>query len=188
MRATRVLAAVALLAGAGVARAELTSGPPVGESVGMLEVTKVAGDPNDQIANGTKLCLRCRIGSKPAVMVFARTTDDRFALLVKRVEQEVAEHQDVKLMGVVNMIGGDAESLEKSAADFVAKHDLKRIAFVVPEDAENGPAAFNIAPDAAVTVICCREGKVRATHAFAKDGLTDDAIGKVVASASALVK
>ena len=188
MRATRVLAAAAMLAGAVAARADLTSGPQVGERVGMIEVTKVAGTPSDQIANGTKLCLRCRSSNKPAIMVFARNADEKLAELLKKVDAEVAKHEDVKMMSFVNMIGADAESLTKSAVDFVAKHDLKRTMFVVPDDTDNGPDSFHIAPDAAVTVICYREGTVKANHAFPKDGLTDETISSVIASAAALVK
>jgi len=91
-------------------------------------------------------------------------------------------------MSFVNMIGADAESLKKAAADFVAQHDIQRVAFVVPDDAEHGPPDFNIAPDADITVICYREGKVQANHAFPKGGLTDDKIDAVVAASCALVE
>ena len=71
-------------------------------------------------------------------------------------------------MSFVNMIGTDAESLKKAAAEFVAKHGIKRVAFVVPEDAKDGPENFKIAPDADLTVVCYKEGKVKANHAFAE--------------------
>ena len=85
------------------------------------------------------------------------------------------------------MIGTDAESLKKAAADFAAKHDIKRIAFVVPDHAENGPADFKIAPDADLTVVCYKGGEVKANHAFAKGGLSDDKIDAVVEASCNLV-
>jgi hypothetical protein len=188
MRAVRFLAATILFAGAVTARAEVTSGPQVGERVGAFTVTKVAGNPGDGIEDGKHLCYRCKTGGKPVVMVFARTADEKLATLLKKVEEEVEEHEDEKMMSFVNMIGSDAESLKKAAADFVAKHDLKRIAFVVPDDVEQGPPDFKIAPDADVTVICYREGKVQSNHAFPKGGLTDDTIDAVVAASCALVE
>jgi hypothetical protein len=188
MRCARVLAAVAVFAGAVVARAEMTSGPQVGERVGAFTVTKVAGNAADGIADGQHLCYRCKTGGKPVVMIFARSADEKLAKLLKKVEEEVAEHEDDKMMSFVNMIGADAESLKKAAADFVAKHDLKRIAFVVPDDVQHGPPDFKIAPDADVTVICYRDGKVQANHAFPKDGLTDDTIKAVVSASCALVE
>jgi len=188
MRTTRFLAAMVVLAAAVVARAEVTSGPQVGDRVGAFTVTKVTGNAADGIADGQHLCYRCKTGAKPVVMVFARTADEKLAKLLKKVEEEVAEHEDKKMISFVNMIGSDAESLKKASADFVAKHDLKKIAFVVPDDAQHGPPDFKIAPDADVTVICYREGKVQANHAFPKGGLTDDKIDAVVAASCKLVE
>lgn len=191
MHAVRFLAVAMMaivIAGVAVARAEVTSGPPVGERVGAFQVTKVAGNAADGWDPGQHGCYRCKTGGKPVVMVFARTADEKLATLLKKVEEEVEEHEDEKMMSFVNMIGGDAESLKQAAADFAAKHDFKRIAFVVPDDAEHGPPDFKIAPDADVTVICYREGKVQANHAFPKGGLTDDTIDAVVKASCALVE
>ena len=49
------------------------------------------------------------------------------------------------------MIGSDAETLKKASADFVAKHGIKRLAFVVPEDTKDGPPDLKISPDADLT-------------------------------------
>lgn len=170
------------------ASAEVTSGPQVGDSVGAFTVLKVAGNPDDGFPVGKSGCYRCKTGSKPVVMVFARSADEKLAKLLKKIEEEVEEHQDEKLMSFVNMIGADSESLKKATEEFASKHGLKRIAFVVPEDAKDGPADFNIAPDADVTVVCYREGKVKANHAFAKGGLSDDKIDAVVKASCALVE
>jgi len=121
-------------------------------------------------------------------MVFARTADEKLAKLVKQIEEEVEEHQSEKLTSFVNMIGTDTDSLKKAAADFVKKHDIKRVAFVVPEDVKNGPPEFKIAPDADVTVVCYREGQVKANHAFSKGGLSDDVIKQVVEASCKLVE
>jgi hypothetical protein len=174
--------------GAVVAVAEVTSGPQVGETVGAFTVTKVTGNPDDGVAEGRNLCYRCKMGGRPVVMVFARSADEKLAKLLKKIEEEVEEHQDEKLMSFVNMIGADAESLKKATEEFAAKHGITRIAFVVPEDAKDGPADFNIAPDADVTVVCYKEGKVKANHAFAKGGLSDDKIDAVVEASCALVE
>ena len=170
------------------AAAEVTSGPQVGDSVGAFTVLKVAGNPDDGFPVGKSGCYRCKTGSKPVVMVFARSADEKLAKLLKKIEEEVEEHQAQKLTSFVNMIGADAESLKKATEEFAAKHGSKRIAFVVPEDAKDGPADFKIAPDADVTVVCYKEGKVKANHAFAKGGLSDDKIDAVVEASCALVE
>jgi hypothetical protein len=171
-----------------VASAEVTSGPQVGDRVGAFTVTKVAGNPDDGVTDGKNLCYRCRTGNKPVVMVFARTADAKLAKLVKKIDEEVEEHADDKLTSFVNMIGSDAESLKKAAAEFVTKHEIKRVAFVVPDDTQNGPPDFKIAPDADVTVVCYKEGKVVANHAFAAGGLTDEKVDAVAKASCALVE
>jgi hypothetical protein len=185
----RFACAVAVVVfGAAAAMAEMTSGPQAGEKVGAFTVTKVAGNPDDGVADGRNLCYRCKMGQRPVVMVFARSADEKLAKLLKKIEEEVEEHQDEKLSSFVNMIGTDAESLKKAAADFVAKHGLKRIAFVVPDETKDGPPDLKIAPDADVTVICYKEGTVQANHAFTKGGLSDDKIDAVVSASCKLVE
>lgn len=171
-----------------IVSAEVTSGPQVGDSVGAFTVTKVTGNPDDGVEDGKTLCYRCRMKDRPVVMVFARTADDTFAKFLKKLEGELEEHSDDQLVAFVNMIGPDAEGLKKAAADFVAKHGLKRIAFVVPTDAENGPDNLKISPDADLTVVCYRAGTVKANHAFAKGGLTDAKIDAIVAASCDLVE
>ena len=185
MRMACAVAAVVL--GAAVATAEVTSGPQVGETVGAFTVTKVTGNPDDGVADGRNLCYRCKMGQRPVVMVFARSADEKLAKLLKKIEEEVEEHQAEKLSSFVNMIGTDAESLKKAAADFVAKHEIKRVAFVIPEDVENGPPDFKIAPEADVTVVCYKGGEVKANHAFAKGGLSDEKVDAVVEASCKLV-
>jgi hypothetical protein len=170
-----------------VAFAELKSGPQVGEGVDAYTVTKIAGNAEDGITDGQHLCYRCKTGSRPVVMVFARSADEKLAKMLKKIEEEVEEHQADKLTAFVNMIGADAESLKKASADFVAKHGIKRIAFVVPDEPKNGPSNYNLSPEADLTVICYKGGMVKANHAFAKGGLTDEKIEAVVEASCDLV-
>ncbi|NBS33709.1 MAG: hypothetical protein EBS83_13140, partial [Planctomycetia bacterium] len=78
--------------------------------------------------------------------------------------------------------------LKVAAAKFVKDNGIERVAFVVPEDAENGPGNLNIAPDADLTVVCYKGGKVEASHAFKKGELNDDTIGAVVEASCSLVE
>jgi hypothetical protein len=175
-----VAAITMMVAAAAVASAEVTSGPQVGERVGAFTVTKVTGNPDDGVVDGKKLCYRCKMGQRPVVMVFARSADEKLAKFLKELEEEIEEHADTKLSAFVNMIGADEAALTQAAADFVAKHDIKRVAFVIPEDVQNGPEDLKISPDADVTVVCYKEGKVQANHAFAAGGLSDERIEAIV--------
>ena len=187
MRCASVMAVALVLGASCLVQAEVTSGPQVGDSVGAFTVTKVTGNADDGVDDGKSLCYRCKMGQRPVVMVFARSADEKLAKLLKKIEEEVEEHQSEKLTSFVNMIGADAEALKKASADFVSKHGLKRIAFVVPEDTQHGPPDFKIAPDADVTVVCYKGGTVKANHAFAKGALTDEKIKAVVDASCSLV-
>ncbi len=188
MRSVCAMAAAIVLVGAVVASAEVTSGPQVGDSVGAFTVLKVAGNPDDGFPVGRSGCYRCKTGSKPVVMVFARTGNESLAKLLKKIEEEVEEHQAEKLMSFVNMLGTDADSVRKATEEFAAKNGFKRIAFVVPEDAKDGPADFKIAPDADVTVVCYKGGMVVANHAFAAGQMSDEKIDAVVEASCKLVE
>jgi len=172
----------------GTASAEVTSGYQVGETVGAMTVTKVTGNSLDGIPDGQSLCYRCKMGSRPVVMVFARTADEKLAKLLKLLDEEIEEHQDAKLSSFVNMLGTDADSLKKDATEFVKLHGLERIAFVVPDDSANGPAAYKIAPDADVTVVCFKGGKVTANYAVAKGQLSEEKIDAIVDSACSMAE
>ncbi|MEI6255339.1 MAG: hypothetical protein WCQ77_01710 [Planctomycetota bacterium] len=180
------IAAVTMMAE--TASAEMTSGPQVGDSVGAMTVTKVTGNALDGVPDGKTLCYRCKMGSRPVVMVFSRTADDKLAKLLKKLDEEIEEHVDAKLTGFVNMLGADAEATKKDAAEFVKANGIERIAFVVPEESANGPADYKIAPDADLTVVCFRGGKVKANHVFAKGALSDEKIDAIVESACSMTE
>lgn len=189
MRFTHALAFVVASAFgfASAGAADITSGPQVGDAVGAFTVTKVTGNPDDGVDDGKTLCYRCKMGKRPVVMIFARTADAKLAKLCEKIEEEIVEHEDAKLTAFVNLLGSDAEALKKSAADLVTKHEIKKVAFVVPEDSANGPADFKLAPEADVTVICYKEGVVTANHALAKDALCCEVIDAIVEDSCALV-
>ena len=188
MRAACAMAVALAFGVAVVASAEVTRGPAVGDMVGAFTVTKVTGNPDDNISDGQHLCYRCKTGNKPVVMIFARSADEQLAKLLKELDEELDEHKEDKLTGFVNMIGADADTLKKASAEFVAKHGIKRIAFVVPEDTKDGPPDFKIASDADVTIVCYKSGTVVANHAFAAGQLSDDKIKAIVAASCKLVE
>lgn len=189
MRKLQTLAlAIAMVLGATIAIAEdIKSGPQVGDAVGAFTVTKVTGNPDDGVEDGKTLCYRCKMGKRPVVMIFARTADAKLAKLCEKIEEEIVEHEDSKLTAFVNLLGSDAEALKKSGADLVTKHEIKKVAFVVPEDSANGPPDFKLAPEADVTVICYKEGVVTANHALPKDALCCEVIDAIVEDSCELV-
>ena len=187
-RLTAGIAAIALVSTASYCMADLVSGPQPGDGVGAFTVTKAAGNPSDGVEDGKQLCYRCRMGSRPVVMIFARTADQSLAKLVNELEGEIKEHADAKLCSFVNMIGGDSDSLKNAATKFVNDNGIQNVAFVVPEDSQNGPDNLKIAPEADLTVVCYKSSKVVSSHALKKGELDDGKIDTIVEAACGLVE
>ena len=188
MRKLAILGIVAAMAASMAVAEELKSGLQPGDSVGAFTVEKVAGNPSDNVEVGKNLCYRCMLGSKPVVMVFARKPDKALASLIKELDAKLPKHQDKKLSSFVNIIGSkDADALKASAKEFGEKQKPEHIAIVVPDESENGPKEFGISPDAEVTVIIYREGKVAANHAFAPGKLDAKGIASVIADTATIL-
>ena len=187
-RLTAGTAAIALLFTASYCIADLVSCPQPGDGVGAFTVTKAAGNPSDGVEDGKRLCYRCRMGSRPVVMIFARTADQPLAKLVNELEGEIKEHADAELCSFVNMIGGDSDSLKNTATKFVKDNCIQNVAFVVPEDSQNGPDNLKISPEADLTVVCYKSSKVVSSHALKKGELDDGKINTIVEAACGLVE
>ncbi|MCG8586451.1 MAG: hypothetical protein MI757_17215 [Pirellulales bacterium] len=156
-----------------VAQAEVKSGPQAGESVGAFTVEKIAGNANDGVADGKKLCYRCKMGNKPVVAVFSRSTDPSVATLMKKLDAVSAKNADKGFVAYVNLLGDNPEALKKDAKSLVEKSGTKHIAVVVPKDHKTGPANHKLSDKADVTVVIYKKGKVAVNHAVA--GKLDDA-------------
>jgi hypothetical protein len=190
MKASVILGfAALLLAGITAVRAaELKSGLQPGDLVGAFDVEKCGGAVNDGKEVGANFCYRCMLGKKPVVMVFARKADNSLAKLVKELDKHVAKNADQKLSSFVNLLGKDQAELKSVAKDFAAKNQVENVALVVPQDNENGPAEFNINPDAEVTVTIYRDGKVAASHAVGPGGLSESEIKSILADTGKILK
>lgn len=173
---------LALFLMSGVATAEeIKSGLQEGDYVPAFHVTKAGGAEEDGKPEGWTGCYRCSLGNKPVVMVFARSTDDNLAKLVKQIDDTVAANADKKMASFVNIIGKDADKAAESAKTFAKKHGFKNVAICVAKDLPNGPEGFSIAPQADVTVMTYVKGQVKDNKTFAEGKLDDTGIAAVVA-------
>jgi hypothetical protein len=190
MKAVRTFGlAFAVLAIAGIVRAgELKSGPQVGEDVGAFEVTKVAGAPNDDVPAGEELCYRCKLGNRPVVMVFARKSDEQLANLVKELDKVVAKNTDKKMGSFVNLLGDDMAALKSEAKKLAEKSKPENVAVVIPADHKEGPSNYSINPDADVTVLIYKGGKVEANHALPTGKLSKTEVAKIIEDTSKILK
>lgn len=184
-----MVVAVAMLAAPAISQAaELKSGIQKGKHINAFDVVKCAGSEDDGVKIGSELCYRCKYGSRPMVMVFARTSDEKLASFVKELDKAVKEHSDDELKAFVNLIGDNRDSLETDAKEFGKKNEVENVPIVVPVEYENGPEDYGISPDADVTVMLAVDGKVSANFALAKDKLDDEAIKEILKEVPDLVK
>jgi hypothetical protein len=188
MRALTLGLALALVAASTLTAAELKSGLQEGDLVPAFDVEKCGGAVNDGKEVGSNFCYRCMLGNKPVVMVFARKTDAKLAALAKELNAHVENNADQKLSSFINVLGKDPAAAKTAAKEFAAKNNLDNVALVVPDDAENGPEGYKINPEAEVTVLIYRNGKVAANHAVAEGGLTDKQIKSIIADTSKILK
>lgn len=121
-------------------------------------------------------------------MIFARESDAGLAGLVKQLDALAIKHAGQKLAAFVNFIGPDSETLQADAKNFARKHQIEHVAVVVPVDHKNGPAAFQVSPDAATTVMIYRNQQVTAAHGVAAGGLTEAKIRQIIADTTKMLE
>ena len=183
-----MVALSAVMAFSGLVQAEdLKSGPQPGDSVGAFTVEKCAGNEQDGVDSGEKLCYRCKLGNRPVVAVFARTPDKSLTSLMTELDAIVSKNEDKKMASFVNLLGKDVETLKEKAGWLVKESKAKNVAVVVPMDHEDGPADFSLNAKADVTVLVYNKGKVIANYALPTGGLDKDVIEKIRKSAEEMV-
>jgi hypothetical protein len=173
--------AVAVLSSGFAVAEEIKSGLAAGDSIAPFYVTKTAGAEDDGVACGDNLCYRCKNGSRPQVMVFTRSTDEKVVALVKQLDEALQKHEDSQLRAFVNMLGDSKDAAADSVKKLASASNAKHVPFVVPNEFENGPEDYGINPKADLTVIIANEAKVVANHAVAsaKDLKVDAVIGDI---------
>src|SRR5258707_1049388 len=98
-------------------------------------------------------------------MIFAREISDNLTSLVKKIDVATAKNSDCR-MGSFVVFCSDDEGLAKRLEALAKKQDLKKIVLTIDNPA--GPAGYNVAKDADVTVVLYRRKTVIANYAFKK--------------------
>ena len=137
-----------------------------GDPVGVFYVRKVAGAESDGVSPGEQLCYRCRYGSRPMVMVFARKTGRRLTDLVRRLDRAVATNRRARLKGLVTFLGKDTKAVQQSATSVAESAIVKEVPVVIAEETETGPANYKLPDDADVTIVVAKDSQVVRTHVY----------------------
>lgn len=173
------MAGLLAIAGVAIAGDSKDTCLKAGDPIGPFYVTKVAG-PDDNVKTGQTLCYRCKYGSRPMVMVFARETGGKVADLVKQLDTAVAKHEDAELRSFVTLIGGETESLRGTAEKMAKSVGVKNVPITVAEDSENGPSNYKLDPKAEVTVVVAKDSEVKCQHTFTAADIDIAAVMKEV--------
>jgi hypothetical protein len=156
-----------------VSAGELKSGPQAGEKVpGPFHPVNVTG-----AHKGEKFCLFCVNGENPVAMVFAREHSPELAKLVKKIDEATAKHKDAS-MGSFVVFLSDKEGLDKELAEAATKHKIENTILAIDNPA--GPAKYEVAKDADITVVLYVDRVVKANHSFKKGELKDGDIDTIV--------
>ena len=140
-----------------------------GDSVGVFYVTKVAGAEDDGVLPGEQLCYRCRYGSSPIVMVFARRTGGRVTELVKRIDKAVFSNRQRRLKGLVTLMGDSTPAVKAAAGEVAAAAKVEHVPVVVAKEVKTGPLNYKLPADAEVTVVVAKNSQVVKTHTFTSE-------------------
>ncbi len=159
-----------------VLAADTQDGLKQGDPIGAFYVTKAAGAVDDGVEDGEELCYRCRYGSRPMVMVFARETGGKVADLVKQIDSAVAENDESQFKGLLTLLGDDAGQLKADATALAAKASVKQVPLVVAKETKTGPTNYKISEDAAITVVVANDSQVVTTHTFSADDIDIPAV------------
>ena len=160
--------------------ATIKSGPQVNEELaGPFHPLNVTG-----AFKGEKHCLYCENGSHPVAMIFAREVTPALSTLIKKLDETTVKNKDAA-MGSFVVFCSNEEGLEGKLKDLAEKEKLSKIVLSIDNPA--GPKDYNVAKDADVTVVLYTKHVAKANYAFAKGGLDDKAIDKIVADVSKIV-
>jgi hypothetical protein len=171
-------AAVLALALPLAAAPALRSGPQPGERPLPFTSNIVTGP-----YRGKQHCYVCELKDEPAVLVFARRTDEATARLLQGLRDAVRERRQEKLFAWMVFLGApDTDSqtdLERRAYEFARSNG----AAALPISALGeplGPPGYQIAPEAAATVLGFQSGKILYSRAFRRDEWTPRAAESVL--------
>ena len=179
-----------LLAGAAAA-APVVSGPQPGERPLPFTSNMVTG-----VNRGKQYCYVCELKDEPAVLVFARRTDSATGRLLRDLRDLIRDRQKDRFFGWMVFLGaGDTASetdLERRAYRFAQENGCTSVAVSALGDPQ-GPPGYRIAPEAEVTLIYFRHGKVLYNRAYtarewsekAADGARKEVVRRLDAEKSA---
>ena len=121
------------------------------------------------------------------INIQTRVITDELTSLVKQLDALVDPANEKGKHAFVVLLTDDADAAEEQLTAVAEKNEIKNIPLTV-FDGIAGPSKYKIAEDADVTIMMWKGLKVETNYAFGKDGLTAEAVKKIVKDAEAHLK
>jgi len=151
----------------------LKSGPQVGEKLpGAFHPLNLTGPEA-----GKKNCLVCQNGQNPVAMIFAREIDPTLTALIKALDKATVDNKKCEMGSFVVFCTPD-EEIEKQVTELAAKEEIKNC--ILAKDNPAGPRGYNVAKEAAITVVPYVNRDIKVNYAFKKGEMKKDDIEKIL--------
>jgi predicted transcriptional regulator len=115
----------------------------------------------------------------------ARTTTGPLTSLVKQLDEQIAKNKELRSFLVI--LTDDEEKTASALKTLAEDGKLKSVPLTLIADTK-GPAIYQIAEDAEVTVMMWRGSQVKVNHAYAKGELTDADVKSLIAEIPKILK
>jgi hypothetical protein len=171
-----VVASACLLGAVAADEKDAPAGCAVGAEVPSFYVREVTGSrPNQAI------CLVCRYGGRPAVLVCARGLDERVEQLLVKLDRVVDGERAQGLRGFAIFLDAKATELQPRLFNLARREKLSLpLAFPVET---SGPRSLELPEKAQVTVLIYRQKKIAQRFVFEPDAMSEKEIERVVEAA-----
>ena len=110
-------------------------------------------------------------------MIFAREIDDSLTGLVKKIDAITGENKKSK-MGSFVIFTNDSDEMEAKLKEYAKKEGIKNTPMAI--DNPSGPKGYNVAKDAAITVVLYNKREIKANYAFKKGEMKTEDIEKIL--------
>jgi hypothetical protein len=183
LRDARLLAALlfaAALAASGWCRAgdmpSAANGVGRGTEIPSFYVREVTGSrPNQAI------CLVCRYGARPAVLVCVRAYDDHVRELLVKLDRAVDAHRAQGLRGFAIFLDAEPQKLQPQLFNLARRENLS-LPLTFPVETA-GPSSLELPKSTQVTVLLYRQKKVVQRIEVQPDHLDEEQIARIVTAA-----
>jgi hypothetical protein len=176
------LAAGLLLSAIGQAGETATpSGCAVGAEIPSFYVREATGSrPNQAV------CLVCRYGERPAILICVRSYDDRVRDLLIELDRAVDAHRGQGLRGFAMFLDAEPRTLQPTLFTLARRKSLS-LPLTFPIET-SGPKSLDLPSSAQVVVLMYRQKKIERRFEYAAGRLNEEAIAALVTEVEGFAK